>query len=504
MAEGKVYLIGAGPGDTKLITLKGIECIQKADVIVYDRLANPRLLSYKRSDCELIYVGKSPDRHTLTQDEINKVLVEEGLKGKIVTRLKGGDPYVFGRGGEEGEELRKAGIPFEVVPGITSAIAVPNYAGIPVTHRDFTSTFTVITGHEDPTKEDSSINWVRLAEDPGTLIFLMGVGNLPKIVDQLVSNGKDAQTPIALIRWGTRPEQQVVVGVLENIVQEVEKAGLKSPAIIIVGKVVTLRNTLSWFEQKPLFGKRILVTRAREQASVLSAKLEELGAEAWEYPTISIKNPDDTTQMDRAIENVGGYDWLIFTSVNGVHSFFKRMRELHYDVRKLAGVKICAIGPKTKEVLEDKGLYVEVMPEVFRAEAVAEALKPLVKAGEKVLLPRADIARQVLVDTLIEMGLTVDEVIAYETVITDNDNQFLIEKLEAKEIHMVTFTSSSTVRNFVTLLENRKELLEGVEIACIGPVTADTAIELGFTPHMIAEEYTIDGLVEGIVKYYQK
>ena len=253
MSKGKVYLIGAGPGDIGLITVKGLECLKKADVIVYDRLANPRLLSYKRNDCELIYVGKSPDRHTLTQDEINQVLVDEGLKGKNVVRLKGGDPYVFGRGGEEGEVLRAAGIEFEVVPGITSAISVPCYAGIPVTHRDFTSTFTVITGHEDPTKEDSSINWPRLATDPGTLIFLMGVGNLSKIVGQLTKYGKDPQTPIALIRWGTRPEQQVVTGTLANIIEEVAKAKLTSPAIIIVGKVVTLRDTLSWFEQKPLF-----------------------------------------------------------------------------------------------------------------------------------------------------------------------------------------------------------------------------------------------------------
>ncbi|PWM52217.1 MAG: uroporphyrinogen-III C-methyltransferase, partial [Clostridiales bacterium] len=340
MSKGKVYLIGAGPGDIGLITVKGLECLKKADVIVYDRLANPRLLSYKRNDCELIYVGKSPDRHTLTQDEINQVLVDEGLKGKNVVRLKGGDPYVFGRGGEEGEVLRAAGIEFEVVPGITSAISVPCYAGIPVTHRDFTSTFTVITGHEDPTKEDSSINWPRLATDPGTLIFLMGVGNLSKIVGQLTKYGKDPQTPIALIRWGTRPEQQVVTGTLANIIEEVAKAKLTSPAIIIVGKVVTLRDTLSWFEQKPLFGKRILVTRAREQASVLSEKLEALGAEAWEYPTIEIKEPADSTALDQAIAEAGTYDWMIFTSANGVNAFFKRLKALKLDIRTLGAVKI--------------------------------------------------------------------------------------------------------------------------------------------------------------------
>lgn len=504
MNKGKVYLIGAGPGDVKLITVKGLECIQKADVIVYDRLANPRLLSYKRNDCELIYVGKSPDRHTLTQDEINQVLVEQGLMGKYVVRLKGGDPYVFGRGGEEAEVLRAAGIEFEVVPGITSAISVPCYAGIPVTHRDFTSTFTVITGHEDPTKEDSSINWQRLATDPGTLVFLMGVGNLAKIVGQLVKYGKDPQTPIALIRWGTRPEQQVVTGVLANIIDEVAKAKLTSPAIIIVGQVVTLRDTLSWFEQKPLFGKRILVTRAREQASVLSEKLETLGAEAWEYPTIAIQEPTDTTALDQAILHTAEYDWLIFTSANGVHAYFKHMKALKTDIRTLGKVKICAIGPKTKELLEDKGLQVAVMPEVFRAEAVAEALKPLVKAGEKVLLPRADIARDVLVTTLKEMGLEVNEVVAYETVAAHTDDAFLIEKMEEKGIHVITFTSSSTVRNFMDLLGDRKELLEGVTIAAIGPVTAETAEKLGLQVDIVANEYTIDGLVQALVEYYQK
>lgn len=504
MSKGKVYLIGAGPGDIGLITVKGLECLKKADVIVYDRLANPRLLSYKRNDCELIYVGKSPDRHTLTQDEINQVLVDEGLKGKNVVRLKGGDPYVFGRGGEEGEVLRAAGIEFEVVPGITSAISVPCYAGIPVTHRDFTSTFTVITGHEDPTKEDSSINWPRLATDPGTLIFLMGVGNLSKIVGQLTKYGKDPATPIALIRWGTRPEQQVVTGTLDNIIEEVAKAKLTSPAIIIVGKVVTLRDTLSWFEQKPLFGKRILVTRAREQASVLSEKLEALGAEAWEYPTIAIKEPADSALLDKAISEAGTYDWMIFTSANGVHAFFKRLKALKLDIRSLGAVKICAIGPKTKELLEDKGLQVAVMPEVFRAEAVAEALKPLVKAGEKVLLPRADIARDVLVTTLKEMGLEVNEVIAYETVAADTDDNFLIEKMEQKGIHVVTFTSSSTVRNFMKLIGGRKDLLNGVTIAAIGPVTAETAEKLGLKADIVADEYTIDGLVQALVKYYQK
>lgn len=503
MKNGKVYLIGAGPGDIKLITVKGLECIQKADVIVYDRLANPRLLSYRRPDAELIYVGKSPERHTLTQEEINQVLVAEGLKGKIVARLKGGDPYVFGRGGEEGEELRKAGIAFEEVPGITSAISVPAYAGIPITHRDFTSTFTVITGHEEPGKETSSINWSRLAQDPGTLVFLMGVGNLPQIVEKLIENGKDRETPIALIRWGTRPEQQVVTATLETIVEAVEKAGLKSPAIIIIGQVVTLRDTLRWFEDQPLFGKRILVTRSREQASVLSEKLENLGAEAWEYPTIKIKEPDDLSALDKSVANAGMYNWIIFTSVNGVKAFFQRLRAQKLDIRSLKEAKICAIGPKTAEALEERGLLVDVMPEVFRAEAVLDALRGRIQSGDKILLPRADLARQVLVDSLQKLGAQVDEVVAYQTVLADAaDTQLLLEKLQAGEIHVLTFTSSSTVTNFLQLLGEHRQLLQGILVACIGPITAETAKKNGLSVDICAEQYTIDGLVEGIQTYF--
>lgn len=505
MGQGKVYLIGAGPGDVKLITVKGLECIKKADTIVYDRLANPRLLSFRREDAELIFVGKGPNNHTLTQDEINKVLVREAEKGKIVTRLKGGDPYVFGRGGEEAEVLRSRDIPFEIVPGITSAIAVPAYAGIPVTHRDFTSTFTVITGHEDPTKEETNINWPRLASDPGTLIFLMGVGNLPKIVEKLIAHGKEGITPVALIRWGTRPEQQVVTGVLNNIIAEVEKAGLTSPAIIIVGQVVTLRETLKWFENKPFFGQRILVTRAREQASVLAEKIEELGGEAWEFPTITIKPPEDLGLLDKAVQETSTYDWLIFTSVNGVKAYFNRLLELKIDIRSLGDVKICAIGPKTQESLEDKGLVVAYVPEEYKAEAIISGLKDKLVPGQRILLPRADLARPILVDSLKEMGMVIDEVIAYRTVLGSEDKDLLVNKLVNKEISVVTFTSSSTVRNFMTLLEDRQDkdkILQNLIIACIGPITTDTASELGLRVDVMAQDYTIDGLVEALLKHF--
>lgn len=503
MIKGYVYLVGAGPGDIGLITVKGLECLKKADVIVYDRLANPRLLSYVREDAKLIYVGKTPDHHTLRQEEINQALVDEALKGQIVTRLKGGDPYVFGRGGEEVEKLQEYDIPFEVVPGITSAIAVPSYAGIPVTHRTLTSTFTVITGHEDPMKAASQINWARLAEDPGTLIFLMGVGHLSQIVEQLTKNGKSNNTPVALIRWGTRPEQQVVVGTLETIVEDVAKAGLTSPAIIIVGEVVTMRNTLSWFENKPLFGQRILVTRAREQASAFSSMIEEAGGEAWEAPTIMIETQEATPELKNAVQNAKDYDWIIFTSVNGVRAFFAAMKDNNQDIRSLGNARICAIGPKTKEALEDKGLLVEVMPEKFVAESVIESLKPLLTEGQKILLPRSDLARTVLVNVLKEMGMVVDEVIAYKTKKADRFNDEIIEKLQDKSIHTVTFTSSSTVKNFMEIIED-KSILEGIQLASIGPVTTQTLNEFGLKPDIEAKEYTIQGLFDAIVAAQHK
>ena len=503
MNKGYVYLVGAGPGDVGLITVKGLECIKKADVVVYDRLANPRLLSYAKADAKFIYVGKTPDHHTLRQEEINQVLVDEALKGQIVTRLKGGDPYVFGRGGEEGEKLRENGIFFEVVPGITSAISVPSYAGIPVTHRHLTSTFTVITGHEDPLKASSQINWDRLAKDPGTLIFLMGVGHLEQIVQQLVANGKDDSTPIALIRWGTRPEQQVVVGTLKTIVEDVKKAGLTSPAIIIVGDVVTMRDTLSWFESKPLFGQRILVTRAREQASAFSEMIEAAGGEAWEAPTITIDYKEESNELADAVKKSGEYDWIIFTSVNGVHSFFKAMKKNNCDIRTLGKAKICAIGPKTREVLENKGLLVEAMPEKFVAESVIECLKPLLQPGERILLPRSDLARDVLVDVLKQMGMIVDEVIAYRTKKVDRFNAEIIEKIKDKSIKIVTFTSSSTVKNFMSFIED-KSILEGIKLASIGPITSKTLKEFGFEPDIEAEEYTIKGLYDAIVAYVNK
>jgi len=500
LSKGYVYLVGAGPGDPKLITIKGSECIAKADVLVYDRLASRRLLTLARPDCELIYVGKSPDRHTLRQEEINQVLVDKGLEGKIVTRLKGGDPFVFGRGGEEAEALLKAGIQFEVVPGITSAIAVPAYAGIPVTHRDLTSSFAVITGHEDPTKNETSIHWDHLAQSHGTLVFLMGMENLPLIAQKLMENGKKPTTPVGIIQWGTRPEQRTLVGKLDTIAEEVKKQKFTNPSIIIVGEVVSLREKLKWFEKKPLFGQRIVVTRARHQASVLSQEIEALGGEAWEFPTIEIAPPSDNAYLLKALNNLQCFNWLIFTSVNGVEAFFEELSIQERDVRSLVGLEIVAIGPATQAAIEKRGLRAAYVPEEYRAENIVEGLTGRVTSGQKVLLARAEEARDVLPESLKAMGVDVWDVPVYRTVLGDANRGELQRMLREKEIHTVTFTSSSTVRNFVELLDGEISLLKGVSLYSIGPVTSAAARKLGLTIYKEANEYTIQGLVEALLE----
>lgn len=506
MATGFVYLVGAGPGDPGLITVKGLECIKKADVLIYDRLANPRLINMAKKDAELIFAGKSPEKHTLRQNEINNLIVEKAKQGKIVTRLKGGDPFVFGRGGEEAEALLAEGLDYEVVPGITSGIAAPAYAGIPVTHRDFTSTLGIITGNEDPTKEDTSIDWSKISKGMGTLVFYMGMKNLPHIVDKLISNGRNPKTPIALIRWGTRPEQKTVTGTLEDIIEKAQLAHLTHPVIIVVGEVVSLREKLHWFEKKPLFGQRVLITRARSQASVFAKKIEDLGGEPWEFPAIEITDPNDYGPLDKGIIEINNFDYLIFTSVNGVQYFFNRLRYHHKDIRELKGIKIVAIGPKTREEVEKYGIFCDFMPDEFVAEAIVEIFAKEDIRGKKFFLPRADIARKVLPKTLREMGAEVIEADAYKTVKGSGNLAQLKEMLASKRIQMATFTSSSTVRNFIQQFDasERPELMKNVIVACIGPITANTARELGLQVDIEAEVYTIDGLVEAILDYLSK
>jgi len=502
--NGKVYLVGAGPGDPGLITVKGLECIQKADVIIYDYLASPTLLKHTSQKAEMIYVGKKGSDHTLTQDKINELIVKKAKAGLTVARLKGGDPFIFGRGGEEAEVLIDEGIPFEIVPGVTSAIAAPAYAGIPLTHRDFTSTLAFVTGHEDPTKEGTSINWESLAKGIGTIVFFMGVKNLPDIVHKLILHGMKPDTPVALIRWGTTPNQETVSGTLENIVERVKAAGLKAPAIIVVGGVVTLREKMKWFENRPLFGKRILVTRAREQASDLVKLLSDLGAECIECPTIKVVPPDDWKPLDTAVEHLSDYNWIVFTSVNGVKFFFERLFANGKDVRALGHLKTASIGPATAKKLLDFGINSDIIPESYRAESVVEAFQKEDIKGKKILLPRAEEARPVLPVELTKMGATVDEIIAYCTKEVMDNADILTDQLREGEIDIITFTSSSTVKNFRAILpQDDKELqnlLRDVIIAGIGPITADTAKELGFNVHIIAESFTIPGLCEAIVK----
>ncbi|GFP19691.1 uroporphyrin-III C-methyltransferase / precorrin-2 dehydrogenase / sirohydrochlorin ferrochelatase, partial [Candidatus Hakubella thermalkaliphila] len=351
--SGKVYLVGAGTGDEGLMTLRGLQCLKEADVIVYDRLASERPLDVTRKGAEKIYAGKFASHHTLKQEEINVLLAQKAQEGKVVVRLKGGDPFIFGRGGEEAEYLADQGIDFEVVPGVSSAYAVPAYAGIPVTQRGHTSTVAFITGHEDDTKDDSDIDWAHISTGVGTLVFLMGVRNLELIVKNLIEYGRPPETPVAVIRWGTTPQQQTIVGTLADIVDKVREAALTPPAITVVGEVVRLREKLNWFEKKPLFGKTILVTRARPQASQLVEKLSQRGAQVIEFPTIKIVPPSSFGEMDQAIQDMARYDWVIFSSVNGVESFFQRLRELGRDVRELKGIKIAVVGPKTREKIED-------------------------------------------------------------------------------------------------------------------------------------------------------
>ncbi|WP_028129683.1 uroporphyrinogen-III C-methyltransferase [Selenomonas sp. AE3005] len=500
---GMVYLVGAGPGDYRLISLKAVDCLKMADVVVYDRLADDRILRWAPAEAEYIYVGKASSNHTMKQEDINQLLVDKAKEGKCVVRLKGGDPFVFGRGGEEGLLLRQNNLPFEIVPGITSAISVPAYAGIPVTHRAVATSFAVVTGHEDPTKGESNMRWEHLAMGVDTLVFLMGVANLPHITSKLMENGRSADTPAAVIRWGTKPEQRTLITTVGKAAEDVAKNGIKPPAIFIVGEVVKLRDSLQWFDnlaQRPLFGKRILVTRARSQASKLTAKLENLGAEVIEVPAITITDPVDLyAALDQAIGQLQDYHWVMFTSANGVKHFFARLLQAGKDARALGYAKIAAIGSATAAELKKYGLVADVVPGEYRAEGIIEAMKGKLPPHAKILLPRAEEAREILPEKLREMGAEVDVVSAYRTVCAAADGEALTSELNEGRIDMVTFTSSSTVKNLVNIIGSA-DLLNGVKTACIGPVTADTAKSLGIEPDIIAKEYTIDGLVEAICK----
>lgn len=502
---GKVYLVGAGPGDPQLLTLRGKRCLEQADVVVYDYLANPILLEHAPEGAERIYVGRRDRGVYQDQHEVNHLLIGKAREGKVVVRLKGGDPFVFGRGGEEAEAVAEAGIPFEVVPGVTSAVAVPAYAGIPVTHRTLASTVAFVTGHEDPSKETSSMEWPRLASADGTLVFLMGMKNLPAIVERLRKDGKSLETPVALIRWGTRTHQRTVVGTLNDIVDKAEQARMEPPTIIVVGQVVRLRDQLNWYETRPLFGKRILVTRAREQAGELSSLLAEYGAEPVEYPVIQTVPPESWHEVDAALADLGRYHWLVFTSVNGIRPFMERLHSRGQDARALSGLRIGCIGPRTAEELARYGLHADLIPAQFQAEGLITAMTEAGVSGRRILIARAAVAREILPDQLRAAGAEVRVVTVYRTIRPVSEVERLKDQLARRDLHVMTFASSSTVRNFCALFENRDDmrtLTTGVAVACIGPITAQTAEEEGLPVTIIAKDNTIPALVDAIVHYF--
>lgn len=501
---GKVYLVGGGPGDPGLLTLRGKACLQEADVVLYDHLANPVLLDYASPEAERIYVGRCGRGTYRPQDEINQLMLAKVREGKCVVRLKGGDPFVFGRGGEEAEWIAEHRIPFEVVPGVTSAVAVPAYAGIPVTHRTLASTVAFITGHEDPQKGDTVLEWPRFASADGTLVFLMGVKNLPMIVSRLIQEGKSPDTPVALIRWGTYTTQQTVIGTVGDIVGRAQAANLQPPSIVVVGEVVRLREQLNWFETRPLFGKRVLVTRAKAQASELSNLIRVQGGEPIECPTIDIVPPDTWQEVDDAIEQLATYQWLVFTSVNGVKAFMQRLWHQGRDARALAGLRVCCIGPRTADAARAFGVHADLMPDAYQAEGLIETMKEAGVSDQRVLIARAAEAREILPEELVRLGARVQIVKVYKTVAPRIEHERIAHMLREHSIDVVTFASSSTVRNFFQLFDGAKDLkkhLNGTIIASIGPITARTVREMGLDVHVVASQNTIPALVQSLVEY---
>jgi uroporphyrinogen III methyltransferase/synthase len=501
--NGFVSLVGAGPGDPGLITVLGARRIAEADVIVHDRLVNKRLLEGVKETAELIYAGKQPGEPEMTQEEINRLLVELGRSGKRVVRLKGGDPYVFGRGAEEALALHEAGISFEVVPGITSAIAAPSYAGIPVTQRGVASSFAVITGHEDPAKVESSIDWQSLATGPDTLVFLMGLKTLPAITAQLMKHGRAAETPAALVRWGTTPQQWTITGTLADIAERARDAEIRPPVVTVVGRVVELREALGWFEVRPLFGKTVLVTRARAQASDLVALLEAEGAEVIELPAIEIEERSDEQAVERAVEELAtrSYSWVVFTSTNGVTTFFKALAQRNRDARLFGGVNVAAIGPGTADELRRHGISADVVPESYVAESLVRALAAEDARGARVLVPRAEAARRELIEGLEGTGAVVDELTLYRASRPSEAPKEAIGRIGKGEVDVVTFASSSTVRNLVALLDGNLDGLRDATVASIGPITSKTARECGLDVAIEAQEHTIPGLVKAIKEH---
>ncbi|MFT4638980.1 MAG: uroporphyrinogen III methyltransferase/synthase [Verrucomicrobiales bacterium] len=495
---GICYLVGAGPGDIGLVTLRAKECVEIADVIVYDYLSNPEMLRWAKPGAELIYAGKKAADHTLTQDEINALLVERTREGKVVTRLKGGDPMIFGRGGEEAEDLVEAGLAFEIVPGISSTIAGPAYAGIPVTHRACNAQLTIFTGHEDPTKAESTVDYAAIGKAPGTKVMLMGVQRLGKITDAMIAGGVSPDERVALVRWATTGQQKTLIGTVKDIAEKVISTGFKAPAVAVFGEVVRYHEKINWFENRPLFGKRIVVTRTRKQAGVLSQRLRLLGADVYELPTIRIEPPKDMLDFAEFVRDAHTYDWLVFTSPNGVESFFDVYYKIYKDARSIGGVRIAAVGPGTAQKIHEFHLDVDLLPEKHTAEGLVQAFK---KDGDvenlNFLWVKAETTREVIGEELIKMGAILDEAVAYRTVPETDDVTGARARFEKEGADLITFTSASTVDCFMAL---GLPLPKDIKVASIGPITSEAVVRHGLDVDIDAEEHTIPGLVAAILE----
>lgn len=502
---GKVYLVGAGPGDPKLITLKGIECLHHADVVIYDLLVNVKLLECAPPHAEKIYGGKMAGEQERQQSEINDLMIQHARTGKTVVRLKGGDPFVFGRGGEEALMLADAGIDFEIVPGISSAIAVPAYAGIPVTHRGYASSVAIVTGHSAALGSDSPVRWEQLATAVDTLVVLMGIGHLRQITERLINHGRKPETPTVLIHWGTTPKQETLEGTLADIAQKAESVGFDSPAAIVVGEVNTLRDELRWYDRKPLFRRKIIVTRARAQISDLAEVLESYGAQVIQFPTIEIQPINDNADLDAAIAQLGKYNWIIFTSVNAVEIFYCHLRKKGRDTRLFGNARVCAVGSKTVEALDKIGIRTDFVPSQSKSAAIAAELESV--TGQYILVPRAKIASDELPNGLRERSAIVDVIPVYDTVKAGAERREEIEvNLLNGKIDMVTFTSASAITNFLEMFKRHSPaaLLDNVHTAVIGPSTASTAQQSGLRVDVIAKETSIENLAEEIAKFFAR
>jgi len=498
--SGTCYLVGAGPGDLGLVTLRAKELIESADVLVYDALSSPELLRWTKGGCEKIYVGKRAKDHAVPQDKINELIVEKTKAGKNVVRLKGGDPMIFGRGGEEAAELAAAGVAFEIVPGISSSIAGPAYAGIPVTHRDHCTQLTIFTGHEDPTKGFSSVDYAQLAKAPGTKVFLMGVARLREITGSFIENGASPDTPIALTRWATTGSQKTIEGTLATIADIAERVEFSSPAVAVIGDVVKERQKINWFEKRPLFGKRIVVTRTREQAGELSKQLSDLGADVIELPTIRIEHPEDRLGFAEMVTHAHEYDWLVFTSPNGVERFFDAFFATYPDARSLGNPRIAAIGNGTAQKIREYRFTVDLIPKRFVAEGLIEAFKEESVENLTMLWVKAAETRDVVGKGLEDLGAIVDECIAYRTVPETEDPTGARAKIEEEGADLITFTSSSTVDHFMDL---GIDWPEGCAAASIGPVTSENLRKRGVKPMFEASQHDIPGLVAAILKHFK-